>query len=300
MDFGKLSDISQVDFSLPPESKENKRVLAQSVAIKPEIYVGCPIWSQKEWIGKIYPQNAQSKDFLLYYAQQFNTIELNTTHYRIPDKTTIEQWKKQVNEDFRFAPKFPQPISHEKMLLNAQELVNEFCEAIRGLGNNLGTAFLQLPPYFELKHLDNLRQFLENFPKDISLAIEFRHASWFKDNHFEQAAKILEKYQIATVITDVAGRRDVLHQRLTVPNVLIRFVGNALHPTDYMRIDTWVEQIDIWLKQGLEKLYFFLHEPDNLLAPDIALYFIERLVAKTGIRLKAPVIRRQNIQMKLF
>lgn len=300
MDFGKLSDISQVDFSLPAESEANKRILPQKPANKPEIYVGCPIWSQKEWIGKIYPPNAQSKDFLRYYAEQFNAIELNTTHYRIPDKETIELWKKQVGDDFRFSPKFPQPISHEKMLLNAQNLVNEFCEAIRGLGENLGMSFLQLPPYFETKHINNLNYFLEYFPKDISLAIEFRHASWFKNKHFEQAAKILEQHQISTVITDVAGRRDVLHQRLTTPNILVRFVGNALHPTDYKRIDTWIAQIDAWLQQGLESLYFFLHEPNNILAPDIALYFVEKLMTKTGISLKTPIIKKPTIQMKLF
>jgi uncharacterized protein YecE (DUF72 family) len=300
VDFGKLSDISRVDFSLPAESKENERVLPQKPAPEPQIYVGCPIWSQKEWIGKIYPQNAQSKDFLRYYAEQFNSIELNTTHYRIPDRETILQWKSQVGADFRFAPKFPQPIAHEKMLLNAEHLVNEFCEAIRPLGENLGLSFLQLPPYFELKHLPNLEIFLQNFPKDTPLAIEFRHASWFKGNNFEKVAKILETYKISTVITDVAGRRDVLHLRLTTPKVLVRFVGNALHPTDYTRIDAWVEQIYRWLQKGLENLYFFLHEPDNILAPDIALYFVEKLIAKTGIRLKVPIIRKPTIQMKLF
>ncbi len=300
MDFGKLSDISQVDFSLPSESKENKRILPQSPSPKPEIFVGCPVWSQKEWIGKIYPQHAQSKDFLHYYAEQFNTIELNTTHYRIPDKETIEQWQKQVGSDFRFSPKFPQPISHEKMLLNSQALVKEFCEAIRGLEEKLGVSFLQLSPYFEVKHLGNLKIFLEQFPTDIPLAIEFRHASWFKENQFERAAQVLEKHQISTVITDVAGRRDVLHQRLTTRKVLVRFVGNALHATDYTRLDAWVEQIDAWLQQGLETLYFFLHEPDNVLAPDIALYFIEKIIAKTGISLKTPIIRKPAIQMKLF
>lgn len=300
MDFGKLSDISQVDFTLPAESEENKRVLPQIPTAQAEIYVGCPVWSQKEWVGKIYPQNAQSKDFLRYYAEQFNSIELNTTHYRIPHQSTIEQWKEQVGSDFRFSPKFPQPISHEKMLLNAQNLVDEFCEAIRGLGKNLGISFLQLPPYFEIKHLHHLEHFLDNFPKNVPLAMEFRHASWFKEKNFEQAAQILEKHQISTVITDVAGRRDVLHQRLTTPKVLVRFVGNALHPSDYMRIDAWIEQIYSWLQEGLETLYFFLHEPDNILAPDIALYFVEKLVAKTGLSLKIPILRKQTIQMKLF
>jgi uncharacterized protein YecE (DUF72 family) len=80
----------------------------------------------------------------------------------------------------------------------------------------------------------------------------------------------------------------------------VRFVGNALHPTDYTRINAWIEQIHRWLQEGLENLYFFLHEPDNILAPDIALYFVEKLIAKTGISLKMPIIRKQTIQIKLF
>ncbi len=300
MDFGKLNDISRVNFRLPASSKINKQLLARYTPNALQVWVGLPIWSQKAWIGKIYPPKAQSKDFLKYYAQQFNSIELNTTHYRIPDKTTIEQWKSQVSKNFRFSPKFPQPISHEKMLQNCQDLVAAFCKAISGFGENLGLSFLQLPPYFELKHLPILEKFLSEFPENIPLAVEFRHASWFKGENFEKAAEVLEKYNKSTVITDVAGRRDVLHQRITNSALMIRFVGNGLHPTDYIRLDEWVGQISEWQKQGLQRLFFFLHEPDNIVAPEIALYFIEKLNSACKTTLPLPKFFGKNIQIKLF
>ncbi|WP_243390556.1 DUF72 domain-containing protein [Raineya orbicola] len=300
MDFGKLQDISRVDFRLPASKQANEAVLSKFPSQTLQVWVGLPVWSQKEWVGKIYPPKAQSKDFLKYYAEQFNSIELNTTHYRIPDKATIELWKKQVNKDFHFCPKFPQPISHEKMLQNCQNLVTEFCEAISGLEENLGLSFLQLPPYFELKHLPILENFLAEFPVDIPLAVEFRHASWFKEENFEKAAQVLERYNKSTVITDVAGRRDVLHQRITNSALMVRFVGNGLHPTDYSRLDEWIWQIGEWQKQGLQRIYFFLHEPDNILAPEIALYFIEKLNLTCKTNLLLPKFFDKNIQMKLF
>ncbi|MCS6795947.1 MAG: DUF72 domain-containing protein, partial [Raineya sp.] len=165
---------------------------------------------------------------------------------------------------------------------------------------NLGLSFLQLPPYFELKHLPILEDFLATFPQDIPLAIEFRHASWFKGDNFERAAQILEKYNKSTVITDVAGRRDVLHQRITNQALMVRFVGNGLHPTDYTRLDEWINQIAEWKKMGLQKLYFFLHEPDNILAPEIALYFIEKLNLTCQTNLPLPKFVGREIQMKLF
>ncbi|KOY84903.1 hypothetical protein AD998_00925 [bacterium 336/3] len=300
MDFGKLKDISHIDFSLPTESSENKRVLAQKYDKTLEVYVGCPIWATKEWVGKIYPSNAQSKDYLKYYAEQFNSIELNTTHYRVPDKETIEKWKEDVTEGFKFSPKFPQPISHEKKLQGVGLMVKEFCDAIAGLKEHLGVSFLQLPPFFEFKDLHILESFLNSFPKEIPLSIEFRHASWFKNDAFEKTAQILEKHHISTVITDVAGRRDVLHQRITTDTLLIRFVGNTLHPTDYTRIDTWVEQLKNWFEQGLKTLYFFVHEPDNVLAPDLSVYFIQKLNNVCKLQLKIPQIKQKDIQIKLF
>lgn len=276
MEFGKLLSIDQVDFSLPPEPPENK-VLLQALpgaALAPHIYLGVTGYNMKEWLGRWYPAGAKTKDFLRCYGTQFNTIEHNTTHYRIPDSATVRRWRDEVPDDFRYCPKLPQSISHARDLgLHGPE-IRLFCEAIVGLGAKLGCCFVQLPPYFTAEQVPALAQFLERFPfAEVPMAVEVRHESFFQpDRQAEHFYKVLEKYQVSTVITDVAGRRDVCHMRLTSSRVLIRFVGNGLHPTDYSRVQDWAERLQHWFSLGLREAYFFCHEPDNLLAPDLAAF----------------------------
>ena len=87
MDFGKLENIDNVDFTLPFTHKFTTETLASTApSSKMQVYVGPPIWANKEWVGKIYPSNAKDKDFLYHYTRQFNTIELNVTHYQIPTR----------------------------------------------------------------------------------------------------------------------------------------------------------------------------------------------------------------------
>lgn len=305
MDFGKLNDISKVDFSLPLDHPHTAKTLQKvaNPAQELEVFVGCPVWATDAWVGKWYPSGTQSKDFLRHYARQFNTIELNTTHYRIPDFTTIERWRESTPPSFRFCPKILQTISHSHLLQNIEALMNSFCESVWQLQDRLGVCFLQLPPYFSPDKLAILEDFVKSFPPEIALAIEFRNEGWFKKENnepFDTATQILEDYQISTVLCDVSGRRDVLHQRLTTATAVVRFVGNSLHPSDYQRIDDWVTRIKIWQEQGLKKLYFFMHEPDNVLSPELVLYFIEKINKACNLHLKKPTIYQNSVQANLF
>ena len=113
----------------------------------------------------------------------------------------------------------------------------------------------------------------------------------------------MELHNASTVITDVAGRRDVCHARLTNREVVVRFVGNALHPTDYSRIDAWVERLDSWFQNGLQNVYFFTHEPDNILAPELAAYLTKKFQEKTTIKTRGPNLQmppNEGEQMSLF
>lgn len=274
MDFGKLPSVDKVDFSLPPEPPQNAAVLAAlPKTAKPAIYLGATGYNMKAWVGHWYPPGAKDKDFLRHYGEQFNTIEHNTTHYRIPDAATVARWREETPADFRFCPKIPQTISHARDLgLNGRE-ISLFCKEIAGLEEKLGCCFLQLPPQFSVRDLNLLARFLKNFPSEIPLAVEVRHESFFqKTTAAEDFFYLLQNHNIATVITDVAGRRDVCHMQLTNRHVLIRFVGNRLHPSDYQRIEHWSERLTTWLRAGLQAVYFFTHEPDNLLAPELAVF----------------------------
>ena len=306
MKFGKLPNIDQIDFTLPPDASGTKAVLAKLSPNKPQLYVGCTGWGMKEWVGTVYPPKTKAKDFLHHYARQFGTIELNTTHYRIPTPETVVKWRDTAPTDFRFCPKIPQSISHSRDMGLSGDNTLRFCENIGLLEKKLGCCFVQLPPYFGFDSLSLLTKFLEKFPRTIPLAVELRHESWFSTPaNVEAAFEVMQNLNISPVITDVAGRRDVLHQRLSNHTVLIRWVGNALHSTDYERIDAWVARLKTWFEAGLQQVFFFPHEPDNLLAPDISAYFIQKINEHIGLDIFVPTLDGKAVenvsgQMSLF
>lgn len=308
MKFGKLPDISNVDFTLPTDPAPNEALFAGLPPVKKaEIYIGCTGWSMKEWVGRIYPKGTKTKDYLQQYGKQFNTIELNTTHYRIPTLEMVQKWYAETPADFRFCPKIPQTISHRTDMGLTDGTLQFFCESIIGLKEKIGCCFMQMPPYFAVKDLPRLRLFLEQFPKVIPLAIELRHESWFEnETNLALAADLLAQYGTSIVITDVAGRRDVLHNRLTNHIAMIRYVGNAgeaaLHPTDFERLDAWAEKIKEWTAKGISEVYFFTHEPDNLLAPEAADYFAKAIQKKVSAITRGPefIDKNEGEQMSLF
>ena len=305
MKFGKVENVDQVNFTWPIDPEENAALLAKIPKSEdnPMLYVGCTGWGMKEWKGKVYPGKAKPGDFLKYYTEQFNTIELNTTHYRIPDFETIEKWVQASNSDFHFCPKVLQRISHSSDLAASSGLLEPFCNSIAGLHSNLGPCFIQLPPYFKEDRLGLLENFLQRWPSDLPLSVEVRHENWFASPKvLLDLMNLLQKYKVAAVITDVAGRRDVLHMRLTADFTVVRFVGNNLHPSDYNRIDRWVERMKTWFSLGLKKVYFFTHEPDNLLAPDLADYLVKKIKDSMEIQVRGPLFidNQQDQQMSLF
>lgn len=305
MDFGKLNDISKVDFSLPPDAEGTTTLLKNKgkQLESSKVFVGPTGWAMPQWIGKTYPTSAKPKDFLKYYSQQFNTIELNTTHYRIPEVATIDKWKSETTEDFKFCPKVPQSISHSRNLGLTENNLSLFLENIARLDEKLGCCFMQLPPHFGIKSLGLLERFFEAWGNEIPLAIEVRNEDFFNNpSNFNHFFNTLEYYKISTVITDVAGRRDILHQRLTTATAMIRFVGNALDITDYQRIDDWVARLKSWFEQGLEEVYFFTHEPDNILAPELTAIFCEKIKNSFEVELREPKFydAKQLPQMSLF
>lgn len=290
MEFGELTieELEKADLSLPADRPETARVLKNAGKNKtaPRVYIGCPNWAQKEWVGNIYPPKTKAADFLHYYSRQFNSIELNTTFYNTPAEATLQHWQEEVPEDFRFCPKIPQRISHIKRLKDTNEIMADFIKRMRLLKHQLGMSFLQLPPNFGYKHFGTLEEFLKSIPDDIDFSVEFRDPSWFAPENIKNAFDLLEAHNISAVITDVAGKREVLHQRLTTPKVYIRFNAYDGHPTDYSRMDDWAIRIKGWLALGLQELYFMMHTPSKPLNPELANYMTRQLNEKCGLHLK--------------
>ena len=112
------------------------------------LYLGCPVWSFKGWVGNFYPKGTQPKDFLREYAHRVTTIEGNTTFYAIPASKTIESWVEQTPESFKFCLKIPKAISHNGTLKDYIDRAAEFVNIMRPLASKLGPMFLQLPPSY--------------------------------------------------------------------------------------------------------------------------------------------------------
>lgn len=254
MNFGKVTDPDLIDFTLPADSPRTAEVLAKHKSDLPfSAYVGCAKWNRAELKG-FYPRG--TKDELTYYATQFNSIELNATFYSMPSWQQIEIWKNKTPEGFKFFPKLTNTISHFKRLIDVKESVENFCNAISNFEDRLGMAFLQLHDNFKPKDFDRLEKVLTEFPKGIPLGVEVRNTEWFADNAIlNDYCNLLESQQMANIIVDTAGRRDILHMRLTSPVAFVRYVS-ANHISDHARLDEWVARLKTWRDQGLQRVIF--------------------------------------------
>lgn len=304
MKFGKVEDISKIDFSLPVEPAANTAVLNGLEAKEAKVYIGCTGWGMKEWKGRYYPDKTRAADFLTEYGKQFNTIELNSTHYGTPAISTLTKWRDETPDDFVFCPKIHKAISHRKTLGTDSDIIENTVNALSTLGDKLGPCFMQLPPYFGADRLEILRTFFEVFPPEIDLSVELRHPSWYEGNATDEVHDLAVTYGRSLLITDVAGRRDVLHMRVCGSYLMVRFVGNAteteLHPTDYQRVDDWIGRIKYYIDQGVSEIYFFPHEPDNLLAPELAEYICQRVADLPNTTVRGPKKIPSGEQLNLF
>ncbi|MBK6983930.1 MAG: DUF72 domain-containing protein [Bacteroidetes bacterium] len=290
MEFGKLQHIENVDFTLPSDHAGTIKVLGGVKANKCSVYVGCPIWSEAGFLGKIYPRKAKSKDFPKYYSQQFNSIELNISHYRPIDKDTIEHWVDTTASDFKFFPKVNQMVSHTPLIKQNADYMKEWMTNNQHFKHKLGMPFLQLPPTYDSTKIDDLLSFCDEIALS-RCAIELRHESWFKNEAvLRHLCNYFYKNNITLLQTDTAGRRDVIHQRLTTKTAFIRFVANDLHPTDYLRMNEWITRLKHWIDNGLEEIFFFLHMPTHELMPEIIIYFANEFNKRTGLNLRIPKI----------
>ena len=286
MKFGNIEQPESFDFILPPDHPDTLRVLGLKNKQKINVCVGCAKWNRTDLKG-FYPRG--TKDELAYYSTQFNSIELNATFYSIPDVHQVVTWRDKTPGDFKFFPKITDRISHYKRLNGVELLVDEYCSNISHFESKLGMVFLQLHNNFAYKDFDRLAKFITTFPAGIPLAVELRNSSWFNDPMIsEKIYTLLENNNITNIIVDTAGRRDLLHMRLTTPTAFIRYVG-ANHPSDYTRLDDWVERLEPWITGGLENLCFFVHQNIEKESPLLSAYFIQKLNEKYGLNVRGPV-----------
>lgn len=275
MKFGKVDNPGQIDFALPQDHPDTDVVLSTAKSGPTDIYVGCAKWNRQD-LKNFYPRG--TKDELPYYSSQFNCIELNATFYRIFPPSTYMAWYDKTPVNFKFFPKMVQNVSHLRRLNDeAYPKVDEYLNVTANLKEKLGTIFLQLHNNFGPKHWDRVVRFVEYWPKEFRLAIEFRHTDWFTDEKVSgELYHLLKENNIANVLVDTAGRRDMLHMRLSNNEAFVRYVG-ANHESDYARLDDWVGRLALWKRKGLKNIHFFVHQNLELASPLLSAHFIEKL-----------------------
>lgn len=297
MKFGSTDHPDQIDFSLPGDPPETAEILSDSGTGTTNLYVGCAKWNRKD-LKNFYPRAA--KDELTYYGSQFNCVELNATFYKTFDRDQITSWHDRVPDNFKFFPKVNRYISHLKWLNGVEEATDDFIDSIVHFKKKLGTTFLQLRGNFKPKFFDRVAGFVEYWPEGVPLAVEFRHPDWFDEEKVAgELYQLLEENNVANIITDTAGRRDLLHMRLTNNEAFVRYVG-ANHPTDRSRLDEWTQRLQKWKEQGLDNIHFFVHQNKEKRSPQLAAHFIKQMNEAIGTDLPVPNAGGDEEQKELF
>lgn len=148
-------------------------------------FIGCSGFSNKDWKGFFYPDNLSSKDYLTFYAENFNSVEINSTFYRKPTTKTLLSWYEQTPAHFLFFIKIPQTITHINQLKNVRQEISEFCKHIsHSLKEKLGGFLFQFPPSFICDKI-NINNILNSLNPRFMNVVEFRHKSWWNESVYE-------------------------------------------------------------------------------------------------------------------
>lgn len=287
MKFGQVEDPSNIDFTLPKDHKRTAELFEANKKGLQSISIGCAKWNKTDLKG-FYPKG--TKDELTYYATQFNSIELNATFYGMPSAEQVQTWKDKTPANFKFFPKITNTVSHFRRLLNITDVVTQFATAVLNFDEKLGMVFLQLHDNFKPKDYNRLEKFVQDWPREVPLGIELRNTDWFTDEEvFNTVCELFETNGITNILVDTAGRRDMLHMRMTTPKVFIRYVG-ANAESDYQRLEDWLERLTEWKEQGMQELNFFVHQNVEKASPLLSAYFIEKLNAKWGTEIHIPTM----------
>jgi len=187
-----------------------------------QYYIGCSGWSYSAWKGPFYPPNLESSDWLRYYSQIFDYVEVDSSFYRIPNEFIVKNWFRKTPDNFRFTAKFPKMITHDKHLVDVEGYVERFLNNIEPLHEKTLALIIQLPPSMEIMPgLEGLRNLIPPLLDNrFRYAIEVRHQSWFQDlayNFFTNNNLCMVWSQLAGIRTPPIVTTDFLY---------VRFIGD--------------------------------------------------------------------------
>lgn len=194
--------------------------------------IGCSGWSYEGWKGNFYPKKMGNKDYLSYYSKFFKFVEVDSTYYHIPSRSTVRGWKDKTPDDFKFSFKFPKVVTHEKKLEEVAKPLSILFYSLEPLIDKTLTLLIQLPPFLsEKKGFNPLQDMIRHLDKRYRYSLEVRHSSWFNDNVYS----FLRENNISLVWSV----RDKLQSPsiVTSDQVYVRFIGDrSISETDFGKV----------------------------------------------------------------
>jgi uncharacterized protein YecE (DUF72 family) len=218
------------------------------------IFIGTSGWIYKGWAGTFYPPEVKSAKQLEFYAQKFNTVEINATFYRLPLPTTVQGWRKRSPDEFVFALKGSRFITQMKKLNVERASIKIYFDRVKHLKEKLGPILWQLPPNLGF-NAERLDRFLSIVPKKLHHAVEFRHPSWYER---EETFQVLRAHGAAHV--GVSSLRMPMNFTVTARFIYLRFHGLQQGPAhDYTEeeLRPWAEHCRRCVAQGLAVFTYF-------------------------------------------
>jgi uncharacterized protein YecE (DUF72 family) len=211
--------------------------------VKP-VRIGCSGWNYAHWRERVYPKGLPTRRWLEHYATLLDTVEVNTTFYRLPKRSAVAGWVEQTPEFFLFAVKASRYLTHLKRLTDMEGGVGRFYERIEPLvdSGKLGPVLWQLPENFH-RNDERLASALEHLPQGHH-CFEFRHESWFDDEVYS----LLRNRGVALVIGD-SPKRPFQTYELTADWTFVRFHhGHRGHNGNYSEreLEEWRRRIASW------------------------------------------------------
>jgi uncharacterized protein YecE (DUF72 family) len=218
------------------------------------VRIGCSGWNYDDWRGRLYPERLARRRWLERYAQRFDTVEVNSTFYRLASRTAVQAWVSDTPPEFMFAVKASRYLTHVKRLTDLDRGFKRFYEPLEPLieAGRLGPVLWQLPENFH-RDDERLERFLEALPPGMQ-TIEFRHSSWF-------APEVLRALRAAGVALTVGDhpQRPFQSYEATAPWRFVRFhYGHRGRDGNYSaaELEQWARRIAQWRRERTVYAYF--------------------------------------------
>ena len=236
------------------------------------IYIGCSGFSYKHWKERFYPSKIPQRQWFEYYCTKFNTVELNSTFYRLPNEKTVLSWYNRSPENFAFSVKASRFITHIKRLKDCKVELENFFEVISPLDKKLKVILWQLPPSFKV-NIEVFNNFLNMLTKynNIKYVFEFRHKSWLTEDIYS----LCNKFNICICIADYP--EFLKNPPITANFLYVRRHGKGgRYNTLYTRQE--LEDLSKFIKDNKDSIseaYIYFNNDFNAYAPQNAQELIE-------------------------